>query len=319
MSKPVTRVLTLLELLQTHGLLTGAQIAKRLEVDVRTVRRYIAALEELGIPVMTEQGRYGGYRLVAGFKLPPMMFTDDETLAISLGLLAANQLGLSESAPSIASVQAKLERVMPSNLKRRVRAISNSTSLVLPKAHGAENKEDLLLLAQAAHDQQRVRFHYEADNGSTGLRDVDPYGIVFRRGHWYMVGHCHLRKALRTFRLDRLNRAQGLNHSFLRPADFDTAKHLHESMQNVPRQHPVSVLLHTDMASASYYLYGLEGVMKTTQDGLLMQTSTDSLEWFARWLMQMPFEVSIQHPLALWDAVQSHFAHIQKNFQLSSK
>lgn len=68
MSKPVTRVLTLLELLQTHGLLTGAQIAKRLEVDVRTVRRYIAALEELGIPVMTEQGRYGGYRLVAGFK-----------------------------------------------------------------------------------------------------------------------------------------------------------------------------------------------------------------------------------------------------------
>ena len=316
MSKPVTRVLTLLELLQTHGLLTGAQIAQRLDVDVRTVRRYITALEELGIPVMTEQGRYGGYRLVAGFKLPPMMFTEEETLAISLGLLAANQLGLSESAPAISSVQAKLERVMPANLKRRVRAINNSASLILPKAHSAENKQDLLLLTDATHDQQRVRFEYASDNSEKRTRDVDPYGIVFRRGHWYMVGFCHLRQALRTFRLDRLKSVKPLQHSFLRPAEFDAVKHLNESMQNVPRQHPVRVLMHTDLASASYYLYGLEGVMKATDEGLLMDTTTDSLDWFARWLTQMPFKITVLHPIALWDALESHLAHIQNNFAL---
>ena len=315
MSKPLTRVLSLLELLQTHGLLSGSEIAKRLEVDIRTVRRYIAALEELGIPVLTEQGRYGGYRLVAGFKLPPMMFTDDETLAISLGLLAANQLGLAETTPSIASVQAKLERVMPSNLKRRVRAISNSASLILPKAHGAENKEDLLLLTDAAHAQQRVRFLYEADNNAPQPREVDPYGIVFRRGHWYMVGYCHLRLAMRTFRLDRLCKVELLKHSFLRPAQFDAATYLNQSMQNVPRQHPVSVLLHTDMASASYYLHGLEGLLQQRDEGLLMETSTDSLDWFARWLVQLPIPVSVIKPTSLWDAICAHMQHVQNSFK----
>ncbi len=316
MSKPVTRVLTLLELLQTHGLMSGPDIARRLQVDTRTVRRYINALEELGIPVVTEQGRYGGYQLVAGFKLPPMMFTDEETLAVSLGLLAADQLGLAETAPAIASVQAKLERVMPGNLKRRVRAISNSASLILPKAHGPENKQDLLLLADATHAQQRVRFVYQTDNAEAQQRNVDPYGIVFRRGHWYMVAHCHLRKALRTFRLDRLSKVELLSHSFLRPLDFDAASHLNESMQNVPRQHPVTVLLHTDMATASHYLRGLEGLLQPQDDGLLMDTSTDSVEWFARWLVQMPFALTIVQPVALWEAVNAHLELVRGNFRL---
>ncbi|MDO9477387.1 MAG: YafY family protein [Pseudohongiella sp.] len=318
MSKPVTRVLTLLELLQTHGLMSGPEIARRLLVDNRTVRRYISALEELGIPVVTEQGRYGGYKLVAGFKLPPMMFTDEETLAIALGLLAANQLGLAENAPAIASVQAKLERVMPGNLKRRVRAISNSASLILPKAHGSDNKEDLLRLTDAAHAQQRVRFSYQTESSEPQLREVDPYGIVFRRGHWYMVGHCHLRAALRTFRLDRLSNVIALSHSFLRPAEFDAAAHLNQSMQNMPRQYPVSLILHTDMTSASSYLHGLEGLLQQQDDGLLMNTSTDSVQWFARWLVQMPFQISILQPLSLWQAVDAHLRLVQQNVRFKA-
>ncbi|UUZ65423.1 HTH domain-containing protein [Polaromonas sp. P1-6] len=99
MYSPTTRVLTVLELLQTHGRLSGAELARRLEVDGRTLRRYIAKLEDLGIPVVAERGRYGCYSLVAGFKLPPMMFTDDEALALSIGLVAARSLGLAEAAP----------------------------------------------------------------------------------------------------------------------------------------------------------------------------------------------------------------------------
>lgn len=316
MSKPLTRVLSLLELLQTHGLMSGPEISQRLDVDIRTVRRYIAALEELGIPVLTEQGRYGGYSLVAGFKLPPMMFTDEETLAISLGLLAADQLGLAETTPSIASVQAKLERVMPIKLRRRVRAISNSASLILPKAHGTGNKEDLILLTDAAHAQQRVSFSYEAQSNAPQQRDVDPYGIVFRRGHWYLVGYCHLRAALRTFRLDRLCKVALLKHSFLRPQDFDAASYLNQSIQNVPRQFPVTVILHTDLASAASYLQGLEGMLQLCDEGLLMETSTDSLEWFARWLVQMPIAVSIVKPASLWDAICKHVEHVQTSFKL---
>src|SRR6185503_18786909 len=119
MSQPTTRVLAVLELLQSHGQLSGAELARRLEVDRRTLRRYIATLEEMGIPITTEQGRYGGYRLVPGFKLPPMMFTEDEAQAISLGLLAARGLGLADAAPAIESVQAKLDRVLSSAPRKR--------------------------------------------------------------------------------------------------------------------------------------------------------------------------------------------------------
>src|ERR1044072_2493978 len=99
MSRPTTRVLTVLELLQTHGRMSGAELARRLEVDRRTVRRYIVMLEELGIPITAERGRDGAYMLVAGFKLPPMMFTDDEVLALSVGLDDARGLGLCEGGP----------------------------------------------------------------------------------------------------------------------------------------------------------------------------------------------------------------------------
>src|SRR5262245_58540061 len=136
MYHPTTRVLGVLELLQTHGRMTGAELARRIQVDGRTLRRYITRLEEIGVPITTERGRHGAYMLVAGYKLPPMMFTDDEALALSVGLLAARGLGLGETSPAVASAQAKLERVMPANLKRRVRAVDETVSLELSRPVG---------------------------------------------------------------------------------------------------------------------------------------------------------------------------------------
>src|SRR5438067_7554116 len=113
MYHPTTRVLAVLELLQAHGRLSGAELASRLEVDRRTLRRYVETLEEMGIPISTERGRQGGYALVPGFKLPPLMFTDDEALALAVGLVAARGLGLADASLATASAQAKLERVIP--------------------------------------------------------------------------------------------------------------------------------------------------------------------------------------------------------------
>src|SRR6476469_1942186 len=129
MHHPTTRVLALLELLQTHGRLSGAELALRLGVDRRTLRRYVGKLEDIGIPITAERGRAGGYALMPGFKLPPMMCTEDETLALSLGLLAARGLGLAEAAPAVASAQAKLERIMPDRLRHRVRAVDETVKL----------------------------------------------------------------------------------------------------------------------------------------------------------------------------------------------
>src|SRR6185295_13658768 len=129
MSAPTARVLAVLELLQTHGRMPGSELARRLGVDPRTVRRYVVSLEDLGIPVTAERGRDGHYMLVSGFKLPPMMFTDDEALALAVGLRAARELGLAEAPAAVSGAQAKLERVMPDGLRRRLRAVGERVTL----------------------------------------------------------------------------------------------------------------------------------------------------------------------------------------------
>src|SRR5512138_1927827 len=197
--RPTTRVLAALELLQTHKRISGAELARRLDVSVRTVRRYIAALEDIGIPVTAEHGRDGAYMLVAGFKLPPMMFTDDEALALSVGLLASRGLGLAEAAPAVASAQAKLERVMPDKLRRRVSAVDETVTLELSRPAAALNNAVLVTMSAAAQKRERVHMRYRTPQQEDSERDFDPYGLAYRAGRWYAVGMCHLRRGVRSF------------------------------------------------------------------------------------------------------------------------
>ena len=245
MYSPTTRVLTVLELLQTHGRMSGVELAKRLDVDGRTLRRYITRLDELGIPVTSERGRHGHYSLVAGFKLPPMMFTDDEALAISVGLLASRQLGLAEAAPAAESAQAKLERVLPAPLKSRLRALSETVTLDLRASPSANDNETLMTLSTAAHRHQRVHLHYRSPAGDEhrdSERDFDPYGLAWRARRWYVVGWCHLRRDLRSFRLDRIAQVDALSGPeahFEAPEAFDAMAYLAHGVATLPpRQVP---------------------------------------------------------------------------------
>ncbi|WP_108124092.1 helix-turn-helix transcriptional regulator [Saccharospirillum mangrovi] len=303
MSRPTTRVLTLLELLQTHRRLSGAEIARRLEVDGRTVRRYIQALEELGVPVVAERGRDGGYSLVAGFKLPPMMFTDEETLAVALGLVAASGLGLAETEVAVASVRAKLERVMPDGLKRRVRAIGETTQMARAPARTEIDEGIFLTLTETTLAQQSVRLGYCTVDGETSEREVDPYGLVFRAGYWYVSGHCHLRNDLRSFRLDRVTQVHPLPKSFLRPAQFDAAKYLADSLaglfQGQEGAWDIEVLLHTQSPSAARQLGWMGGVYVPTEDGLVVHSRTANLDWFATALSGLGVDFTIRKPQQL--------------------
>jgi predicted DNA-binding transcriptional regulator YafY len=305
MERPATRVLAVLELLQAHGRINGPELARRIGVDGRTLRRYIAMLEEIGIPVTAERGRHGGYRLVAGFKLPPMMFTDDEALALSVGLLAARGLGLADAAPAVASAQAKLERVMPANLKRRVRAIDETVALDLSHADAMAGNAALVVLSAAAQSRQRVHLHYRTTQRGASERDFDPYGLVWRGGHWYVVGHCHLREGLRSFRLDRIEGVQPLPASFGRPEGFDALAHLAFSVATLPRAHAIEVLLKTDLATARHELFDAIGVFEPGDDGTTLFAQADDLDWFARELSRLPFDFEIRSPAALRDALHA--------------
>jgi len=306
MERPTTRVLALLELLQARGRVSGPELAQRLRVDGRTVRRYIAVLEELGIPITSERGRDGGYLLVAGFKLPPMMFTDEEALALSVGLLAARSLGLADAAPAVASAQAKLERVMPTPLKRRVRAVDETVSLELSRSNsGAGSSAALMTLSTAAQVRQRVHLHYRSAAGEASERDFDPYGLAWRGGRWYVVGHCHLRNGVRSFRLDRIEGVQAVPASFRRPERFDALGHLVRSIATLPRGHTIEALLYTDLRTAQRELFDAIGILEPVDSGVLLHAQADDLAWFARELARLPFDYEIRAPDALRTALRA--------------
>jgi predicted DNA-binding transcriptional regulator YafY len=313
MTRPTLRVLTVLELLQSRGRIGGAELAQRLDVDRRTVRRYISKLEELGIPITAEHGRDGGYALVAGFKLPPLMFTGDEALALSVGLLASRGLGLGEAAPAVASAQAKLERVMPDKLRRRIGAVNETVTLELSHPAATFDNDVLVVLSGAAQNRVRTRLRYRGQGqGNDTERDFDPYGLIYRAGRWYVVGHCHLRRGLRSFRLDRVISAQALPAWFVRPAAFDALEYLKHSVAMLPRAHAIEVLLKTDMQTARRELFSAFGVLEPLADGILLRSQADDLGWFAQELARLPFEFEIRSPDALGDALRTLARRLQR-------
>lgn len=304
MAKPTTRVLALLEALQSQGRVGGAEMARRLGVHPRTLRRYIVALEDLGIPITTERGRHGAYMLVAGFKLPPMMFTGDEAMALSVGLLAARNLGLAGASVAIASAQAKLGRVMPPKLQRHVQAIAETVTLDLSPARSPADNAVLAAITEAAREKSRVHLVYRSARGERSERDFDAYGVVRRDGEWYAVGVCHLRGGLRSFRLDRVIAMQTLGIAFERPAGFDAARHLGQSIASIPRRHAITVLLRCDLATALEYVDDSLGLFEPCKSGVILRGSVDDIDWLARVLAHLPFAFEIRASAALRAAVR---------------
>ena len=303
MPKPTTRVLALLELLQSRQVTGGAELARVLEVDRRTLRRYIVLLEELGIPITTTQGRYGGYQVMPGFKLPPMIFSDDEALALAVGLMAARGLGLSQTLPAFASARDKLERVFPVKLKKRLSAVDEAVALELARPVAMVDQQMLALLCGAAQERRSVHLVYRNPQGEDSRREFDPYGLVYREGRWYIVGWCHLRRGLRSFRLDRVREAKTLPATFERPEDFDALQYLRESIATIPRAHSVEILLHTDLALAQKFVAWRLGVIECVPEGVLLRAQAESLDWVARELASLPFDFSVRKPAQLRDAV----------------
>ena len=177
MYHPTTRVLTILELLQARGSLSGAELAERLEVDRRTVRRYITMLQDLGIPIEATRGPYGGYHLRRGFKLPPLMLTNDEALAITLSQSAGRHSGMAADILTVEGALAKIERVLPEELRARVQAVQSVVAFQATQATPQPHGEIVSTISLAAHRLRRVERRYRS-RGEETRRRFDPYGLV---------------------------------------------------------------------------------------------------------------------------------------------
>jgi predicted DNA-binding transcriptional regulator YafY len=281
MYHPTTRVLTVLELLQARGQLSGAEIAERLEINVRTVRRYVAMLQDLGIPIEGTRGRHGAYKLAPGFRLPPLMFADDEALALTLGLIAARRLGLVVDAPSVAGALAKLERALPAALRERVQAVESSLVVQSPPDVRTPDRSVVMTLGLAAQRRQRVTVRHRSFNGALTERQLDPYGLVYRSGFWYAVGDCQLRNALRVFRLDRMEAVTIEDTCFPPPPAIDLLVAVERSLAATPGRWQIDVLLHTPREPDLCRLPREIGTLEPTPDGLLLRCQVQDLAWFA--------------------------------------
>ena len=304
MYSPTTRLLSVLELLQSRKQMSGSEIARRLEVDPRTIRRYIVMLQDMGIPVEAERGPYGSYQLQRGHRIPPLMFTDAEATALTLGLLAIREFQFPVEVAAVESALAKTERVMPEKLLSQARALQETITFHVDFLPKRVANNFVTILSSAVQQRQRVHLRYRSWDGEESERDFDPYGIVFNEGFWYTAGYCHLRQDLRTFRLDRITALELKEHNFERPDDFDVLGHVLTSLFSRRGTEQVEVIMKTTLERARQVTLPDMGTLEETEQGVIFRRAALELEWVAFFLMCLDFPVIVIQPDALRETLR---------------
>jgi predicted DNA-binding transcriptional regulator YafY len=304
---PTARLLELLELLQAQTLITGRDIAERLSIDARTVRRYVAALQALGIPVEGQRGVGGGYRIRPGFRLPPLMLTDDEAVAVALGVQAAGRLGLSGSAEAVEGALVKIHRVLPDGLRRRVEALEATLDFTSSARQGAPVKgETVLILADAIRRRRRLRMTYRAFSGDATRRELSPHGLVVHSGRWYLAGYDHLREDMRTFRVDRMLRMRVIDEiADAPPEGFDAVTYVSTSLARVPWGWDVEVALDLPLDEAVRRVPATLAELVEEEGTTVLRMRADSLDWTASVLAGLGCLFTIRKPDELRTSIRA--------------
>ncbi|WP_399887238.1 helix-turn-helix transcriptional regulator [Streptomyces sp. BBFR51] len=318
MSRPVSRVLTLLELLQAGGVRTVAELAGRLGVGERTVRRYVDHLVDLDIPVESVRGRYGGYRLAPGHRMPPLMLTDEEALAVLLGLVAGRRSGMTATAGTAGeTAAAKVRRVLPERLRHRLDAVLDSLTFTAPPAEPPAPETAVLLpIADAVRRHRPVAIRYTAAGGRRSERTLYPYGLVAHSGRWYVTGRDLSAGEERTFRLDRVAGARILPGSFEPPAGHDPAERVLTSLATAPYRHAVTLRIQGTAEQIRTRLPGSVAIVTGTEEmeeieemeegeepWSRVEIRAERLDWLPGALASLDRPFVVERPDALRDLV----------------
>jgi len=309
-SRPASRILAVLELLQNRPGITGPQLADELEVSGRTVRRYITTLQDMGVPVEPTTGRFGGYALRPGFRLPPMMFSADEALGLAMALLATRPTREMQLPPGVDSALSKIERVLPPDLVHRMDALRASISYPDSAELGKAAFPDPSLLAQLAQaclGGNRIWMRYGRPNGDETAREVDPYGIGTIFGRWYLHGWCHLRNERRTFRIDRIRRVDCLPDVFAPPENLDVMAEIEASLAMAWSDWSVRIEVEAPADAVRDYLPRHFAIVDVIDDRRCqIRATTSTLEWFAWRIAELPYPMTIVEPEELRDVFRQH-------------
>ncbi|MFK7805353.1 MAG: helix-turn-helix transcriptional regulator [Anaerolineae bacterium] len=301
---PSTRLFSLLELLQAHTHLTGTEIAEKLEVDGRTVRRYVTRLQEMGVPIETEKGRYGGYRLDQKYKLPPLVFQSDEILALTMGLMFTRRLNLKGVTAASERAIHKIERVMPPRMVEQMNTLNQVVQMEPPEQWYDLSADIVLDVSQAVHAQKTIWMRYGDRDKQGTARKVDPYALVYIIGMWYVAGWCHLRQALRTFRVDRIQELKTLSIGFEPPADFDAQQFVEDSIARTPNAWTIRILFKQTMEQVRAQIPKTVALYEETAEGIIVSISSPDLDRMARFVLGLKGEFQVLEPLELKEALR---------------
>lgn len=305
MTTPSGRLLTLLSLLQSRRDWPGMALAERLEVTPRTVRRDVDRLRELGYPVQTTKGPAGGYRLAPGADLPPMLFDDEQAVAVSVALQTATS-GISGIEEAALRALATIRQVMPARLRHRVDALQ-VTALRGTSQQQSVDGEVLLEVGRACRDHQRLRFDYTAKDGAQTRRDTEPHRLVSWGRRWYVVAWDLDRDAWRTFRLDRLTPKIPVGPRFtpreLTDEQVDALLSPFAENRTWPAQG--SVILHAPARDVARWLGLDQGtVTALTADSCRVDIGSWSYGSLAAWLLLFEADFEVLGPPELTQAFE---------------
>jgi len=291
------RLLRLLSLLQARRYWTGPELAERLEVTERTVRRDVDRLRQLGYPVEASSGVAGGYQLGAGANIPPLLLEDEEALAVAIGLRTAAGGSVAGIGEAAVRALAKLEQVLPVRLRRRVRALH---SHIVP-LHWASSPVDPDLLARVAaacRDHEELEFSYAGKRGPSARR-VEPYGLVHTGYRWYLVAWDVDADAWRTFRVDRVEQPLKMGARYLpRPLpDADLGDYVSRSITTTPYSVQARVLLHAPIQLVSERVSKSAGTLEAVDDEhCVVSFGAHSAESLILWTTLIGFEYEVLDP-----------------------
>jgi predicted DNA-binding transcriptional regulator YafY len=291
------RLLRLLSLLQTSREWAGVELAQRLEVDVRTVRRDIQKLRELGYPVHAIPGA-AGYRLGAGTKLPPLLLDDEEAVAVAIGLRTAASGTVTGIEETSLRALAKLEQVLPSRVRHRVNLL-HSVTVTVPAAGPTVDPDVLTLVAAACREHERLRFDYQSHDGTDSIRDTEPHRLVHTGRRWYLLGWDTDRRDWRTYRVDRirLRIPAGPRFTPRQAPDVDLAAYLARGVSTAPYRYQAQITLYTPAETAAERIPATVGVIEAVDPHTcLLHTGSNSLDEIAVYVALSGFRFQVHEP-----------------------
>jgi len=309
-SRPASRLLAFLELLQSSPVVDARAAAQELGVSERTIRRYAVALHDLGIPVDGQPGVGGGYRLRAGTRLPPLMLSDEEAAAVVFGLVIAEQRGLGGTGGALA----KISRVLPTRLTRRVERLRAELRLSGEPEPAPASSETLLLVAEAARRHRSLRIDYARRDGTESSRGIDPFGLVARRGRWYVPAHDHQSGELRTFRADRISSATLGGPARPPEPGFDPVAHVVTMLARLPWTWEIEVHVDAPIDDIAACVPATVAELSSEGAGTRLEMRADSLDWVASVIAGLGADVRIVRP----DELRDHVARLAARLAAAS-